>query len=133
MHKTVFIMRFLSTRSSLALLFFTFFALNYTYAQDGKINIQQDVKVEKLVAAKTELNKDDSTSERYRIQIYNGSLQGATKEQTTFRNDFGQDCDIAFKTPTYRVYVGKFRTRLEADKRLMEVKKKYPSAFIIAP
>lgn len=126
-------MRFLGTRSGLTLLFFLLFALKGIYAQDGKINIQQDSKVEKLVAAKTELNKDDSTSERYRIQIYNGSLEGATKEQTTFRNDFGWECDIAFKTPTYRVYVGKFRTRLEADRRLMEVKKKYPSAFIITP
>ncbi|MBC9797546.1 SPOR domain-containing protein [Sinomicrobium weinanense] len=126
-------MRFLGTQSGLALLFFMFFALKGTYAQDGRINIQQDSKVEKLVAARTELNKDDSTSERYQIQIYNGSLEGATKEQATFKNDFGWHCDIAFKTPTYRVYVGKFRTRLEADKRLIEVKKKYPSAFIITP
>ncbi|UGU14303.1 SPOR domain-containing protein [Sinomicrobium kalidii] len=126
-------MRFLDIRCIFTLLFFLFFAFKDTHAQQGKINIQQDVKVEKLVAAKTALNKEDSTSERYRIQIYNGSLEGATKEQTKFRNSFGWDCDISFKTPTYRVYVGKFRNRLEADRRLMEVKKKYPSAFIITP
>ncbi|SFW68578.1 Sporulation related domain-containing protein [Sinomicrobium oceani] len=126
-------MRFLSTPRIFLLLFFLLSATLQSQAQEGKINIQQDVKVEKLLAAKTELNKDDSGSDRYRIQIYNGSLEGATKEQANFRNNFEFPCDIAFKTPTYRVYAGKFRTKLEADKHLMEVKKQYPSAFIINP
>ncbi|RNL93522.1 SPOR domain-containing protein [Sinomicrobium pectinilyticum] len=126
-------MRFLSIHSGSSLLFFLLLTLTGTYAQEGKINIRQDVKVEKLLAAKTELNKDDSGADRYRIQIYNGSLEGATTEKAKFENTFSFNCDIAFKTPTYRVYVGKFRTKLEADRYLIEVKKKYPSAFIIAP
>ncbi|MGS2741500.1 SPOR domain-containing protein [Sinomicrobium sp. M5D2P17] len=126
-------MRFLSIHSGSTLLFFLLLAITGTHAQEGKINIQQDVKVEKLLTAKTELNKDDSATDRYRIQIYNGSLEGATKEKSKFENAFSFNCDITFKTPTYRVYVGKFRTKLEADRYLMEVKKEYPSAFIITP
>ncbi|RAV28544.1 SPOR domain-containing protein [Sinomicrobium soli] len=126
-------MRFLYRRNIFACLSFLFMTVAASYAQEGKINIRQDAKVEKLLAARTELNEDDSTAERYRIQIYNGNLEGAQKEQSSFKEGFDIDCDIAFKTPTYRVYAGKFRTRLEADRHLIKIKNKYPSAFIITP
>ncbi|WP_461533589.1 SPOR domain-containing protein [Sinomicrobium sp.] len=126
-------MRFLSRQNIFSCLSLLLISLTTSYAQEGKINIKQDAKVEKLLTARMELNQDDSADERYRIQIYNGNLEGATKEQSNFKKSFDIDCDIAFKTPTYRVYAGKFRTRLEADRHLIKIKREYPSAFIITP
>ena len=40
---------------------------------------------------------------------------------------------MTFETPNYKVRIGKFRTRLEAEKALSKVKNVYPAAFVIAP
>jgi len=33
----------------------------------------------------------------------------------------------------YKVWVGNFKTRIEAEKNLNDLKKKYPNAFLIKP
>ena len=40
---------------------------------------------------------------------------------------------VIYETPNYKVWVGNFFTRLEADKSLLKVRKKYKSAFIFRP
>ena len=98
--------------------------------KEGTINIQQDPRIDHLIAVK----KGIEDTKKYRIQVYNGNLEGAKKVKSNCDTQFyGWPCDISFETPNFKVRVGKFRTRLEADKYLLEVKKKYPSAFILAP
>ncbi|NER12686.1 SPOR domain-containing protein [Leptobacterium flavescens] len=138
-------MRFLAAGKLLALCILTgFFSMNLK-AQDslniqlnqekkeGVITIDQDQRIERLLAAKKRIKKAYFT-----IQIYSGTgrtgLEGAKEAESSFKTQFyGWPCDISFETPNYKVRVGKFRTRLEADKYLMEIKKKYPSAFILIP
>ncbi|MFY7956685.1 MAG: SPOR domain-containing protein, partial [Flavobacterium macrobrachii] len=43
------------------------------------------------------------------------------------------DGTIVFSTPMYKVWVGNFKTRIEAEKNLQTLKKKYPNAFLIKP
>ena len=38
---------------------------------------------------------------------------------------------LTFESPNYKVRLGSFRTRLEAEKKLVEIKKSYPAAFVI--
>lgn len=102
-------------------------------AQEGTITINQDARIDQLIKLKKEIN---STNEKdfFKIQIYNGNLEGAKTSSSKFKLYFpGWECDVFFETPNYKVRVGKFRTRLEADKKLTEVKKRYPSAFILTP
>ncbi len=103
---------------------------NSIVKKEGVINIEQDSRIERLLRIKRQISDD----KKYRIQIYNGNLKGAEKIQAMCGNQFyGLNCDVSFETPNFKVRVGKFRTRLEADKYLMKVKEKYPSAFILAP
>jgi hypothetical protein len=102
-------------------------------AQEGVINLQQDPFINKLLTLQKEVNSTDD-EEFFKIQIYNGNLSGAKKSSSEFKLYFpGWECDVFFETPNYKVRVGKFRTRLEADKKLVDVKAKYPSAFILIP
>lgn len=102
-------------------------------AQEGTINLQQDPFIDKLLILQKQVNSS-SEAEFFKIQIYNGNLEGAKKYASDFKLYFpGWECDVYFETPNYKVRVGKFRTRLEADKKLTDVKKKYPSAFILIP
>ncbi|MCX2681042.1 SPOR domain-containing protein [Galbibacter sp. EGI 63066] len=133
-------MRLLAFKNYFVLLIFTFVFSGITHAQEsvktsskeGKINIDQDPRIEKLVAYKAKINS--SNTKRYRIQIYNGTLEGAQKAKQSFSNQFDDmSSDISFETPNYKVRVGNFRTRLEADRHLLQVKEKYPSAFLLEP
>ena len=41
--------------------------------------------------------------------------------------------ELIYETPNYKVWIGDFYTQLEADKKLLMIKKKYPEAFIFRP
>lgn len=104
-----------------------------TQHPEGKVTINQDPRIEKLIAYNSELNKSDS-EKRFRIQIYNGTLEGAEEAEKEFLEKFDEiSSNISFETPNYKVRVGKFRNRLEADRYLMKVRKEYPSAFLLQP
>ncbi|MCF8713350.1 SPOR domain-containing protein [Joostella atrarenae] len=134
-------MRILAHKKQLTLVVSALIFSGITHAQSsvktskevGKINIEQDARIEKLVAYKTNINKTDD-EKHYKIQIYNGTLEGAQKAKQEFNREFKDIVsDIAFETPNYKVRVGQFRTRLEADRYLIEVKEDYPSAFLLQP
>ncbi len=40
---------------------------------------------------------------------------------------------IEFESPNYRVRLGKFKTKLEAERKYLEVRKKYPDAMLLKP
>lgn len=102
-------------------------------APQGKVTIEQDKRIDKLVDAKKEMFRNNEAT-MYRIQIYNGTLKEANETLKTFRETFPEwKADISFELPNYKVRVGRFRTRLEADRKLMEVKKEYPNAFLLEP
>ena len=40
---------------------------------------------------------------------------------------------LTFETPNYKVRVGNFEKKINADVKLEEIKKKYKSAFVLQP
>lgn len=99
----------------------------------GQIKISQPARMDALLEIKKSYNQKEA-KKLYRIQIYNGSLQQAEKVKQEFTSKYdGWATDISFETPNYKVRVGRFRTRLEADRNLQELKKDYPSAFLLSP
>ena len=69
-----------------------------------------------------------------RIQIFNGDRENAElvmKEYLEIFND--TSASIIYETPNYKIWVGNFYNQLEADKKLIEIRKKFRSAFIFRP
>ncbi len=109
---------------------FAGFALHVS-AQEGNINIEQDPRIDELLKLYTEVN---SRSDFYQIQVGFGSYQKAQNLKTKVDIDFaGWYSKIEFESPTYRVRLGKFKTKLEAERKYMEVRKKYPEAILLKP
>ena len=111
-----------------------FFALtiSYTNAQDGNVVINQDKNITTLLELKKNMSDEDSA--RYKIQIYNGNRQGAYKAQSEFNASFTDwKSSIHFEQPNFKIWIGSFRTRLEADRALKKIKKEFSSAFIFKP
>lgn len=105
-----------------------------TYSQEGIVTISQDPKFEQLLNEKRKINSAITITDRYKIQIFNGDNESSKKQLMAFKSEFGMiDCTIVFSTPLYKVWVGNFKTRIEAERNLIEIKKKFPKSFLVKP
>ncbi len=104
------------------------------FAQTGQINIQQSEVIPQLLEAKSDMTRKGRLGERYNIQIFNGDNNSASDVLRQARAKYSHlPSDIIFETPNYKVFLGNFRNRLEADRALLQIKQDYPSAFIPKP
>ena len=107
-----------------------FMVLNLS-AQQGVVEVNQDDQIDELLDLKKDINR---RSKNFKIQIYNGSRAGAENARMKFRESYsGWSISMEYETPNYKIWVGNFRTRLEADRALLRIKKKFGNAFIFKP
>ncbi|WP_073308648.1 sporulation protein [Flavobacterium terrae] len=104
------------------------------YSQEGKVTVNQDQRFEQLLNEKRKINNSITINDRFKIQIFTGNAELSKKALIDFRKSNKKtDATIVFHTPIYKVWVGNYKTRIEAEKKLMEFKKKYPNAFLVKP
>ncbi len=116
------------------LLVFSLFSFAFAKAQNGTTTVIQNPKIEQLIALKADMSIEGELADRYKIQIFSGNLNSAQVALKKFLNKVGLwRGKITYETPNYKVWVGNFRNRLEADRALIAVKKEFPSAFIFKP
>ena len=115
------------------IIFFTIISLSSTtlFGQNGNIKINQSSKLDSIIKLKKALN---SKIQNLRIQIYSGDRENAGQIIHEFVEIFNDTtADLIYETPNYKVWVGNYYTQLEADQRLIEIRKKFRSAFIFRP
>jgi hypothetical protein len=127
-------MKITPLKSALLALGILFFTTQKMSAQDDKTTLSQDAKFEQMLAEKRKINTSITVNDRYKIQIYNGDSETAKKTLIDFKKDFKNlDGTIVFSTPAYKVWVGNFRSRIEAERNLVDLRKKFPNALLIKP
>ena|SRR6478672_2530806 len=127
-------MKIIPLKSAFLTIGILFFAMSKMSAQDEKTTLTQDAKFEQMLAEKRKINTSITVNDRYKIQIYNGDSENAKKTLIDFKKDFKNiDGTIVFSTPAYKVWVGNFRSRIEAERNLADLRKKYPNALLIKP
>jgi hypothetical protein len=103
-------------------------------AQDQNISVSQDPKFEQLLNEKRKINTSLTVNDCYKIQIYNGGSENAKKTLSEFKQEYKDlDATIVFNTPNYKVWVGNFRTRIEAERNLADIKDRYKNVLLIKP
>ena len=112
----------------------TFLLLTFSYAinaQQGQVKITQDREIDKLL----EFKKDLKTSKVYRIQVYQSvDLDLAQREKDNFLNSYDEwPVEIVWNTPNYKVWVGNFASRIEADRADAKIKDMYMNTNVIQP
>ena len=127
-------MRNLTKHKSLFfLLVCTLYGIN-SYSQEGRTTLSQDLKIEQLLKEKRKINQNISTNESYKIQIFYGNSDDSKKKLQEFRREFKEiDGTIIFNSPNYKVWIGNFKTRIEVERAMLDIKKKHPTALIIKP
>jgi hypothetical protein len=115
------------------ILLFCFFSINL-FSQEENITVSQNPKFENLLNEKRKINTSITVNDIYKIQIYNGDIESSKKILIDFKKEFlNLDGTIVFYTPGYKVWVGNFKTRIEAERNLLLLKTKYPNSLIIQP
>lgn len=105
--------------------------------QESKAEIIADPRIDQLVAKHIYLNQHQSTLDGWRVQIFFDSGANSKKRATDALNHFNYlhpdvNAYLSFKEPYYRVRVGDFRTRLEAEGFIKSVQADYPNGFAVA-
>jgi hypothetical protein len=102
----------------------------------GDIRVIQDDRVDILVQKHIQINQNKQGIAGFRIQLFFDSGNNSkTKAQMIYQEFMekypGIGAYLSFKAPNYKVRVGDFRTRLDAQRFLNEIIAVYPSAWII--
>ena len=127
-------MRILSIKNTLLTGIFLFGIQISSNAQTGQVNIQQAEIIPELLEMKSDMTRKVKLGERYIVQLYNGDNKAASEVLKEVRLKYNNwPSDIIYETPNYKVWVGNFRNRLEADRALLKIRQDYPSAFIPKP
>ncbi|MCL2040802.1 MAG: SPOR domain-containing protein [Bacteroidales bacterium] len=104
--------------------------------QQGSVEINTDSNVRQALSAHAQLMTEYPGMDGFRIQIFfdsgNTSKQAATNAKRTFETRFPDIAAyLSFEEPNYKVRVGNFRTRLDAEGCLKKIATHYPSAFVV--
>lgn len=93
-------------------------------------NIEESKEIKSLIAKKREYNKYNGTG--FRIQLYNGSEKRARNIKFSFEKQFsGTYSKLKYEAPDWKVQVGRYRTRLDADRALNKIREKFSGAIVI--
>lgn len=114
----------------------------------GTVSVVKDPLIDSLIAKRIELNLKPTTAPvavstgkpgrtivsqmGYRVQIFYGSdRREVFNEQSKFNNSYPElNTYITYKQPNYYLRVGDFRTRLDAQRFMNELRGTFPTLFI---
>ncbi|WP_432412626.1 SPOR domain-containing protein [Rasiella sp. SM2506] len=109
------------------------FSSEISFAQQATVTVHQDSKIPELLHLKKELEKDNKLGDGFTIQLYYGELTKANSVLSRYRASYtAWPASLEYETPNYKIWAGDFASRLEADRALLEIKEKFPAAFILS-
>lgn len=116
---------------------FVLFLMPVAFAQQGSVQIVADEKIDLLIDKHKYLNRHQAVLDGWRVQIFfdagANSKRKATEVQSRFTSRYsGVAAYLSFKEPYYRIRIGDFRTRIEAEGFLQKIKGEYPNAFAVS-
>lgn len=95
------------------------------------LSAQEEQKIDDVLAQKIEYNKSNRKGKGYKIQLYNGSESQAYRIKGNFEVAYGIVAVLSYESPEWKVRVGNYTTRLEADRALLVFKEKFGGAIVL--
>ena len=111
-------------------------SVSFGFAQSrGSLHVDQDSRIESLIAKQRSLYKVDSSYNGYRIHIFmeigNEALDHAKAVKAQFERAFPDiPIYLTYVEPHFRLRAGDFRNRVEAEKCLRQIKPRFKEAFV---
>ena len=115
------------TKLTMCIFLVVILTTNFTYSQSKK---SDNTLIKELISKKKSFNKEFGYG--FRIQLYNGIETVAIKTLRKFKYDFPYiETHLEYRQPEWKTQVGFYKTKLEADRALLNFKRKYQSAIVI--
>jgi len=112
----------------------------FPIAAFSQVEIVKDHRLDLLIAKQEELNKkvyldNNRTASGYRILVVNtNDRQKAMDVKSTLMRDFpDHKTYLIYQSPHFKVQIGNFRKRDEAEQLRKQVNKLYPTGVIVIP
>ena len=100
---------------------------NILNSQQGVVRVNSSDNVKLLLEIKKSVNKSDG---EIKIQVFSGSRTDAEEILNKFNLDFPESKGvITYETPNYKIWTKALKNKLEADRELIKIRKKYNQAF----
>ena len=121
----------------LLLLLCSTFALGGFAQRQGTLNLRQDYRIARLMQKQREVYAASRTMNGFRVQIFmeigNEAVDRAHRVKREFEATHPElPIYLSYEQPYYRLRVGDFRNRVEAEKYLRILKPQYSVAFVTA-
>ncbi|AUC13935.1 hypothetical protein BTO06_01655 [Tenacibaculum sp. SZ-18] len=98
----------------------------YSFSQS---NYTDNEKINSLLEKKREYNKNNETI--YKIQLYNGNEKIARTIKQNYMMKFQGIPKLKYEAPEWKVHVGEYYSKIEADRSLNKIKEKFTGAIVI--
>lgn len=100
--------------------------------KSGEPTIIMEPRVEDLQRAWIQNNRQHAELTGYRVQIYNGRKAACQEKRSEFLRHYPNVKPYTlYDSPEYRVRVGDFRTRLEAERFRNEIIDEFSGSFVV--
>ena len=127
-------MESLSNKYTFLVFIFVFFTtLCVTAQKEGIVNVQSSEKIKNIINKKKAYNKKLKVIEGFKIQLFYGEEKGAYEIRGKFSSLFPDiPVEIKHANPDWKVWAGAYKTQLEADRVIKEIKEAQFNAFVFA-
>jgi hypothetical protein len=109
-------------------------------AQSAGTEIVKDPRIDLLLKKQAELNRkvyldNNRTAQGYRILVMNtNDRKKAMDTKSKLMRDFPEHKTyLVYQSPSFKIHIGNFRTRKDAENLRKQITKMYPSGVIVIP
>ena len=112
------------------------FAFNAQAQTNGSVQFDNAQHADELVKKHIAVNKNMKGIPGFRIQVFSDAGQNSRSRAVRFKAKFKKEYKdikayVVFDAPNYKVEIGNFLNRLDAERCLHQIKHEFPGAFIV--
>ncbi|MBN1251986.1 MAG: SPOR domain-containing protein [Bacteroidales bacterium] len=102
----------------------------------GQVYINQNPDLQKIINNHISINKENYSLKGWRVQIFLGSGKnarfGANSAKSTFLSKYPNiNAYLDYNAPYFKIKVGNFRTKLEAEAFKMKISNSFPNSWVV--
>ena len=117
-------------KSILTALLFLSVLLATSYTSFSQNITTETAEIKSIISKKRSFNRTFGFG--YRIQLYNGNESKARGFIARFKVEFpGNFSKLVYEQPDWKVHVGNYKTKLEADKDIIKFQEKFSGIIVI--
>ena len=100
---------------------------NILNSQEAELKINVSKEIRTLLEIKKELNENEG---KIIVQVFSGPRSEAENILKKIKIDFPEmNSVMIYETPNYKIWTKALKSKLEADRELIKIRKKYNQAF----